>query len=103
MKYRKKPLEIEAVQFSPENEEEIKEFLDGAEFAVTDYNNKILLRTLEGVMEGYRGDWVIKGIQGEFYICKNDIFEETYEPVHLEEPLSPEKTSSAWDQVELLD
>lgn len=83
MKYRKKPLEIEALQFqkNSESKEQLSEFLAGVEHAFTDYDNKLLLRTPEGIMEGYTGDWVIKGIAGEFYICQKDIFAQTYEPV----------------------
>ena len=40
----------------------------------------LTIPTLEGVMRGERGDWIIKGVKGEFYPCKPDIFEATYEP-----------------------
>ncbi|WP_204664866.1 hypothetical protein [Dyadobacter sandarakinus] len=42
--------------------------------------DKILIPTLEGVMEASLGDWIIRGVNGEFYPCKPDIFEKTYEP-----------------------
>lgn len=41
----------------------------------------LAIKTLEGVMKAYPGDWIIKGVQGECYPCKPDIFEATYEPV----------------------
>lgn len=41
----------------------------------------ILIATLEGTMKASKGDWLIKGVSGEFYPCKPDIFEKTYEPV----------------------
>lgn len=44
-------------------------------------NAKLLIPTLEGVMEASEGDYIIKGVKGEFYPCKPDIFEATYEPV----------------------
>ena len=40
---------------------------------------RILIRTLEGTMHAYVGDWIIKGVKGEFYPCKPDIFDATYE------------------------
>ncbi|MEM9605861.1 MAG: hypothetical protein AAGA99_00455 [Actinomycetota bacterium] len=42
---------------------------------------RLMIPTLEGVMEAGTGDWIIKGVQGEFYPCKPDIFEQTYEPL----------------------
>ena len=69
-KYRKKPVVIEAIQFTGDNCEEIKEF--GA---------YIVIKTLEGKMIALPGDWIIKGVKGEFYPCKPDIFEKTYELV----------------------
>jgi len=45
----------------------------------------ILIATLEGVMQAKLGDWIIKGVQGEFYPCKPDIFEATYEKVEVDD------------------
>ena len=85
MKYRKKPVVIEAVQFNgydvaPEFvSKEIALFL---EEAVISYENGCLfINTLEGTMRAEKGDWIIKGVKGEFYPCKPDIFEATYEKV----------------------
>ena len=77
-KYRKKPIVIEAVQFTGDNHEEIKEF--GAQGFNAGIRNMVI-KTLEGEMTALSGDWIIKGIQGEFYPCKPDIFEQTYELV----------------------
>lgn len=63
MKYRKKPVVIEAYQTDKE--------LD--------------IETLEGTMHASKGDWIITGVNGEKYPCKPDIFEKTYEPVEPEE------------------
>ena len=81
MKFRKKPIVIEAVQLGDSKEDiavalrfcgPLQMFSPGpVRFAV---------RTLEGQMEGNVGDWLIKGVAGEFYFCKPDIFEQTYEP-----------------------
>ena len=77
-KYRKKPVVIEAVQWTGENIEEILDFvgLDG----IYDYLRKSLeIATLEGDMKASMGDFIVKGVNGEFYPCKPDIFEKTYE------------------------
>jgi len=69
---------IEAIQFTGDNHEEIKEF------GVQGFNAGIcnmVIKTLEGEMTALSGDWIIKGIQGEYYPCKPDIFEKTYELV----------------------
>lgn len=85
MKYRKKPVEIEAIQFTDETDRliELQNFMN-AELVIS-YNNpddpKLKIATLEGVMEASVGDYIIKGVQGEFYPCKPDIFEATYEKV----------------------
>lgn len=86
-KYRKKPVEIEAVQFWPEGtREELDAMLQHLE-GCTDWHMdggdgaNIVIPTLEGDMLAAPGDWIIKGVKGEFYPCKPDIFEATYEPV----------------------
>lgn len=85
--YRKKPVTIEAVQFDGLNPTEIKDFV-GENCEVEIYDNKvtppvarIVIHTLEGDMEVSKGDYIIKGVKGEFYPCKPDIFEQTYESV----------------------
>lgn len=77
-KFRKKPVEIEAVRFVGSNYEEIREFI-GQNTLCSDLS--IVIPTLEGDMVAQKGDYIIKGIKGEFYPCKPDIFEETYEEV----------------------
>ena len=80
--YRKKPVEVEAVQWDGTNGEAIKEW--GAGFRKIEYALTppvLRIYTLEGTMEASLGDWVIKGIQGELYPCKPDIFKATYELV----------------------
>lgn len=78
MKYRKKPVVIEAVQWTGENQDDIKVHMNTTILAI-DKKTHLLIRTMEGVMEALPGDWIIKGIKGEFYPCKPDIFEATYE------------------------
>ena len=88
MKAVKKPVEIECVQWTGHNDKEIIDFcgkekayftriingnLDGGE----EWN--LYIRTLEGDHRAIVGDYIIKGVQGEFYPCKEDIFHKTYE------------------------
>ncbi len=83
MKYRKKPVVVEAVQFTDTEESILKlsEFgLDPVRIDYADTDSPILkIETLEGLMIAAKGDYIIKGVQGEFYPCKPDIFAETYE------------------------
>lgn len=78
MKYIKKPVEVEAVQWNGKNTEEVLGFTShAAKFE----NGEMQIPTLEGTMTASAGDYIIKGIKGEFYPCKPDIFEATYASV----------------------
>jgi hypothetical protein len=77
-KFRKKPVTIEAVQLHPLSLEVVKKFV-GGDLEVR--NGEVTIATLEGAMHASPGDWIIKGVKGEFYPCKPDIFEATYEKV----------------------
>lgn len=83
-KYRKKPVVIEAIQFYS-TLSCIKEIEEWGLKADLDYSNPnvpvLKIPTLEGVMNAIEGDYIIKGIRGEFYPCKADIFLQTYERV----------------------
>ena len=79
MKYRKKPVVIEAVQFDGTDEScdwLLPQLRDGT---ISRSFNKLYIKTLEGTMTADVGDWIIKGVNGEFYPCKPDIFDKTYE------------------------
>ena len=85
MKYRKKPVEIEAVQYDGNfrcldifSIHEVENFIIGTDEAG---NPCLKIPTLEGVMTVSKGDYVIRGVKGEYYPCKPDIFEMTYEKV----------------------
>lgn len=80
-KFRKKPVMIEAIQWTGNNLEEIKDFMGCYEYA----KKNLIIHTLEGKMIAQVNDWIIRGVQGEYYPCKPDIFEKTYEPVVDEE------------------
>lgn len=79
-KFRKKPVEIEAWQYWFENLDSAPEWVQKAHDG-TDSFRKLVIPTLEGIMCARKGDWVIKGVNGEVYPCRSDIFEKTYEPV----------------------
>ena len=84
MRYRKKPIEIEAVHHRGDSEDTIRrcQELGWVRLHFTLYRDgSIGISTLEGEMKASPGDWIIKGISGEFYPCKPDIFDATYEPV----------------------
>lgn len=90
-RFRKKPVVIEAIQWTgtPESAEEIALFIGATEEEPLKHTpsedapwaGTLSIPTLEGVMEASVGDWIIRGVAGEFYPCKPDIFEATYEPV----------------------
>jgi hypothetical protein len=78
--FRKKPVIIEAVQWNGNNIDELRQFMFDIRFCL--YGATVLeIPTLEGDMKANIGDWIIKGVNGEFYPCKPDIFEKTYEQV----------------------
>ena len=75
-KYRKKPVEIDAERFSDESVSgRLAEWCGGSN---EDRPDQIQIPTLEGTMTAQVGDWIIKGVQGEFYPCKPDIFAQLY-------------------------
>jgi hypothetical protein len=100
MKVRKKPVEVEAVRLGWDTWSEVCEFVevgklidgkpeggyidpDGNFSFTAGTNSKMALAipTLEGLMVATEGDWIIKGVKGEYYPCKPDIFEQTYDIV----------------------
>lgn len=85
-KYRKKPVVIEAVLFTRETFDEVKEFTDGKVSTMIiprcpDGKATCIIPTLEGDHIATEGDYIIKGVHGEFYPCKPDIFMKTYSEV----------------------
>lgn len=92
MKYRKKPVVIEAIQLNVGNFDEVCDFMGGTpepkhnlDFGVDEHGNTnelylgVYIETLEGKMLANYGDYIIKGVNGEFYPCKPDIFDKTYD------------------------
>ena len=82
-KFRKKPVVIEAVQWTGRNISEIQDFMlmSDQQRQRMNVDDTIHIHTLEGLMTADTNDWIIKGIQGEFYPCKPDIFDKSYELV----------------------
>lgn len=84
-KYRKKPVEVEAVRFEKPYWK-VTEFCPSLRMQGRGLTGRRIafgiISTLEGDMRAELGDWIIRGVQGEFYPCKPDIFEQTYEAVH---------------------
>lgn len=84
-KYRKKPVVIEALIWNGGNAGQMRQFVnDPLEHKLNFAKGQLRINTLEGTMFANVGDYIIKGVQGEFYPCKPDIFEESYEPVKVE-------------------
>ena len=90
MKFRKRPVVIEAIQFETNNEvgdvnmNHVVGWINRNGAKSRHDGTDIYIETLEGEMRASCGDWIIKGVKGEFYPCKPDIFEATYEPVREE-------------------
>lgn len=84
MKFQKKPIVIEAVQWN--ETDEALEFISNSVLmslcrSADGRPHTLRIETPEGVMSVSPGDWIIKGVKGEFYPCKPDIFEMTYDPI----------------------
>lgn len=77
--WRKKPVTIQAVRWTGDNSGVIDDFLQESKDNWAILSEIVQIETLEGVMEAQVGDYIIKGINGEFYPCKPDIFDKTYE------------------------
>ena len=78
MKFRTKPCEIEAVQWTGENLTEILRFTNTQNIDIT--SGVPVIKTLEGDMRANVGDSIIRGLRGEYYPCKPDVFQKKYEP-----------------------
>jgi len=89
-KYKKKPVVVEAVQLRHDTIMEVVKFAGAGkltegkpEIAANPVSGEVgmLIPTLEGTMTANEGDWIIRGVKGELYPCKPDVFDATYEPV----------------------
>lgn len=81
-KFRKKPVEIEAWQFDGSWASAMPIVQMSENISWSDHSGgRVAIETLEGTMEASPGDWIIRGVKGEFYPCKPDIFAVTYQEV----------------------
>ena len=78
MLYIKKPIPVEAMEWTGYNFEDIQTFMKDAHVFKATYG-ELVIPTLEGEMKALPGSYIIKGVKGEYYPCRRDIFEETYE------------------------
>jgi len=80
-RFRKKPVEVEAVQWTGSNINELWDVFSVLNVTATTEKNPdwLIIATLEGDMRADVGDWIIQGVKGELYPCKPDIFDATYE------------------------
>lgn len=86
-KYRKKPVTIEAVRLTSNNAQAVANWCHADYMQLLDSNGdpyRLRINTLEGDMLAHIGDWIIKGVAGEFYPCKHEIFIITYNDVEEE-------------------
>ena len=88
MKFRKKPVVIEAIQYTKDNIHAVMDFVerlrnkDNSEYMLYKAaENEYFIMTLEGNMKISKNDYLIQGVNGEFYPCKPDIFDKTYDIV----------------------
>lgn len=81
-KFTKKPVTVEAMQYTGGNINDVARFVGDTPNWTPD-SDSYPLETLEGTMDAHHGDWIIKGVAGEFYPCKPDIFEQTYERAEM--------------------
>lgn len=85
IKYKKKPVVVEALKLNHKNLDKIWNWMGDSYVSHGECGDDVFLwleiKTLEGTMTAKQGDWIIKGIKGEFYPCKPDIFQATYEKV----------------------
>lgn len=75
--FKTKPVKIQAFPYTGYNTEDVLEFCEGQAQSSA---KGLFIHTLEGDMKASPGDWIIKGLRGEFYPCKPDVFEQKYEP-----------------------
>lgn len=82
MKFRKKPVVIDAYQYEGNNSQDVMDALEMTHPEDVHFTETggMLIQTLEGEHIASVGDWIIRGVKGEFYPCKPDIFSATYEP-----------------------
>lgn len=88
MKYRKKPIVVDAMQLPPVDEDASEELIDFLHAMDEDWESEkdgyLVIKTMEGNMAAKPGDWIIKGIKGEYYPCDATVFAESYDVAWLD-------------------
>lgn len=84
MYYIKKPIPVEAIQWTGDNFNDIHDFIIGQPIVITTFN-ELVISTLEGEMKAPIGSWIIRGPLGEYYPCRKDVFEKTYDPIEKDD------------------
>jgi hypothetical protein len=80
-KFKKKPVVIEARRFNADGPGDAYQLVEWIGDSAYIYDGKVAIKTLEGTVTADVGDWIIRGVEGEFYPCKDSIFKATYEQV----------------------
>lgn len=81
MKFRRKPVVIDAIQWTGDNYAEIFEFTEGKAYLLRPHSDTLIVSTLEGDMKAEKGCYIIRGIANDYYPCLETIFNKTYEQV----------------------
>ncbi len=81
MKYRKKPVVIDAIQWTGDNYAEVHDFTEGNAWPTHSHSDTLAVSTSEGEIMATKGCYIIRGVNGEYYPCQEDIFNKTYEQV----------------------
>lgn len=84
MYYVKKPIPVEAIQWTGDNFDDIHDFIIGQPIVITTFN-ELVISTLEGEMKAPIGSWIIRGPLGEYYPCRKDVFQKTYDPIEKDD------------------
>lgn len=82
MKFRKKPVVIDAIQWTGDNYPEVFEFTEGYAYPTKPHSDTLAVTTLEGEVTAKKGCYIIRGVNGDYYPCQEAEFNKTYEPVN---------------------
>ena len=99
-RYRKRPIVIEALQYKKDRIGDLLDFVPQDVICYCPDENEYYIETLEGNLKCMEGDYIIKGINGEFYPCKADIFEKTYELVRDNLEVKDDICRKSWKMVD---
>lgn len=81
MKYRRKPVVVDAIQWTGDNYAEIFEFTEGKAYLSSSHSSTLIVETLEGNMVADKGCYIIRGVNGDYCPCEENFFNKIYEQV----------------------